>query len=124
MMIGAERKAGIIKQTGVEQSNLTRNANVEDLSTPNKESPDNVGIVFPEFSGNNEMNKGIYIPKKNLQLQPLKELLEQTASIQLMVKVEGTSNDPMVVALIQKVNEIIDIINAQKNFASNAIKDL
>jgi hypothetical protein len=124
MMIEAERKGGIIKQIGVQESDLAKNANVEDLSTSNNDHPDNNGFVFPEFSGNGEVLKGIYIPKKNLQLDALKDLLEQTASINLIEKAEGTSTDPMVVILIQKVNEIIDIINEQKQFASDALKNL
>jgi hypothetical protein len=124
MMIEAERKGGIIKQIGVQESDLAKNANVEDLSTTNENSPDNIGFMFPEFSGSHEITKGIYIPKKNLQLDALKELLEQTASINSIEKAEGTSTDPMVVILIQKVNEIIDILDAQKQFASDAIKNL
>lgn len=124
MMIEAERKNGVIKQIGIEGSDLKSNANVEDLSATNDTTPDNVGVVFSEFSGNDEMTKGIYIPKKNFKLDALRELLEQTASIKTIEKAEGTSTDPMVVILIQKVNEIIDIINEQKEFASNAIKGL
>lgn len=121
-MINAERKDGIIKQLDVDNSNLNDN-NVEDLSTDNSQLPDNDGIVitrgYPSIQG------GVYIPRKNLKLEAVKDILTQLSSITPLEQVTSTGTpDVLVPILVNKVNEIIDVINNQIDFAINELDQL